>query len=84
MTPIGAWCYDVYDAVAERASVSEGNTHQTALQVLKFFCYQNVIFLQDAAELLIVAPERAEHAMFRELAVLRSPEFVVSYVGRYF
>ena len=50
----------------------------------EFFCYLNVIFLQDAAELLIVCPERAEHAMFMEVAVLRSPEFVVSYVGRHF
>ena len=46
MTPIGEWAYSAYDSVRDVA-IRTGK-HQTAVQVLRFFCELNHIFIQDA------------------------------------
>ena len=76
-TQLGAWCYTAYEAV-KAASTAAGGKHQTDVQVLKFLCHLNMVFLQDAAATLHRDPERAEHAMYAKIPVLRSTEFLVS------
>jgi hypothetical protein len=71
-TPIGRWCYDALSGVL---SISNHGDNQTAIHTLKFFCKLNEIFLQDAAAMLILIPERANHAIFRELAVFDTEAF---------
>ena len=72
MTPIGRWCYDALDAVMELTTDGE---NQTTISTLKFFCAINTIFLQDAAAMMILHPERKEHPLFDELAVFAAPQF---------
>ena len=73
-TPIGEWCYDALEQLLE-ADV-EGQ-HQTAMHVLRWFCDINEIFLQDAAAMLILHPDRGEHVLFEVLPVFHSDEWKV-------
>lgn len=73
-TPLGKWCYDALEGVVER---SENGENPTAIHTLKFFCEINKIFLQDAAAMLLLHPERADHPLFNELTVFSSSEFKV-------
>jgi hypothetical protein len=73
-TPLGAWCYVALDALKEAAP--EGK-HMTAIQMLRFFCELNSIFIQDAAAMTVLHPEREHHAMFHEMPVFTSEEFKV-------
>jgi Centromere DNA-binding protein complex CBF3 subunit, domain 2 len=74
-TPIGEWCYDALAALVEEDV--EG-THQTAMYVLRWFCDINEIFLQDAAAMHVLFPERADHVMFEVLPVFHSEEWMVN------
>lgn len=71
-TPMGAWCYEALEGVLE---VSNDGENQTAIHTLKFFCELNKVFLQDAASMLILHPERADHPIFHELSVFGTKEF---------
>jgi len=73
MTPIGEWVYSAFTGVQEQAN----GKHQTALHVLNFLKEINEIFLQDAAAMLSLHPERANHPLF-SLPVFSSTEFKVS------
>ena len=71
-TPIGRWCYDALEAVLEAST--EGD-NQTAIHTLRFFCELNKIFLQDAAAMMILHPDREDHPLFHELAVFGTDAF---------
>ena len=45
--------------------VEDASQHSTALAVLSFFKDLNEVFLQDAAAMLTVDPERQQHPMYR-------------------
>jgi Centromere DNA-binding protein complex CBF3 subunit, domain 2 len=72
-TPIGKWCYDALSGVLE---LSNDGDNQTAIHTLKFFCKLNEIFIQDAAAMLLLHPERENHVIFREIAVCGTDAFV--------
>ena len=61
LCPIGKWSYNALDALLDYDT--EG-TKQTAVHALKFFNELNVIFLQDAAAMMILHPERETHQLF--------------------
>lgn len=73
-TPIGKWCYDGLDGVLE---ASKDGDNQTAIHTLRFFCELNKIFIQDAAAMLVLHPDRQSHPIFNELAVFSTVEFEV-------
>lgn len=70
MTPFGSWCYDAFTGV-----VMKDQSKTTALGFLKFMCELNDVLLQDAAAIMVLHPERADHSLFRDMEVFRSPEF---------
>ena len=72
LTPMGEWCYDAYAAV--RAEATRTGLHGTAVQVLRFFCELNKVFLQDAAATLALYPARSCHPVF-QLPVFSNPAF---------
>jgi Centromere DNA-binding protein complex CBF3 subunit, domain 2 len=74
-TPIGKWVYGVYEGLTEAC---EPGKCMTAICLLRFFIQLNKIFLQDAAAMMVLYPERAEHAMFKEMPCFQSQEFKVS------
>jgi Centromere DNA-binding protein complex CBF3 subunit, domain 2/Transcriptional activator of glycolytic enzymes len=72
MCPIGKWSYDALQKVIEK----DDGSHQTAVHALKFFCHLNIVFLQDAAAMMCLRPERANHPMFEGMPFLfRSDAF---------
>jgi Centromere DNA-binding protein complex CBF3 subunit, domain 2 len=73
-TPIGKWVYDIYDEITE---VAEPGKHMTAICMLRFFIEINKIFMQDAAAIIALYPERADHALFKEMPCFVSDEFEV-------
>jgi len=73
-TPIGEWVHDALAAVEEASFASSGSDHRTALQVLRFFVQLNKIFLQDAAAMIVLHPERDAHPLFN-LRVFKTDEF---------
>jgi Centromere DNA-binding protein complex CBF3 subunit, domain 2 len=79
LTPIGKWVYEATTGVIDRVQTSKkAGAHQTALGFLKFLCYLNQTFLQDAAAMLVNHPDGANHPMYAHLDVLRSRQFNVS------
>ena len=74
-TPIGQWVYDARKAVSDASTKGD---HQTTIHVLRFFEELNRVFLQDAAAMIALKPERVEHSMYEEIPVLQSEEFKVS------
>jgi Centromere DNA-binding protein complex CBF3 subunit, domain 2 len=78
-TPMGAWCYD---ALREVMELSVDGKNQTAIHTLKFFCELNKIFIQDAAAMLLLHPDRERHPLFNEIPVFSSDQFVVSYSAK--
>jgi len=75
LTPIGQWCYTGYDDVVEHSRLN-GGLNATAVEVLKFFCELNAIYIQDAAALMAKHPDRADHPMFKEVPVFQSELFL--------
>jgi Centromere DNA-binding protein complex CBF3 subunit, domain 2/Transcriptional activator of glycolytic enzymes len=74
MCPIGKWSYDALDGVIQN---DDEGTKQTALHVLKFMCDLNAVFLQDAAAMMCLHPERSDHVMFESMpSLFRSKEFL--------
>jgi hypothetical protein len=59
----------------EEKGVAGGN-HNTALQLLKFMCYVNKVFLQDAAAMAL-DEKRKDNPIYNLIPVLRSEEFKV-------
>jgi hypothetical protein len=74
-TPIGLWVYDANEAVMNDSRAAD---RPTTVYVIRFFMEMNRIFLQDAAAMLALFPERSDHAMFRDIALFSSIEFAVS------
>lgn len=74
MTPIGKWCYKALFALGES---DPNGQHQTALEVLRWFCDLCVIFLQDAAAMMVLHPERSECSLFSVLPLFETQEFKV-------
>jgi len=72
-TPIGEWAYNAYELV--RSCTHEVGKASTAVQALHFFMDLNEVFLQDAAALLLLQPERQTHPMFQQLPVFHMEEF---------
>jgi hypothetical protein len=61
MTPLGSFSYGM---LRELVDLDLVGTHQTAYETLRFFCDLSVIFLQDAAAMMLLHPERATHQLF--------------------
>ena len=59
------------------ASVPENQKPKTALRFLEFMVRLNEVFVQDAAAMLVLHPERAAHPVFR-LPCFRTDKFQVS------
>jgi Centromere DNA-binding protein complex CBF3 subunit, domain 2 len=76
LTPIGEWCYD---ALEELLETDVNGTNLTAMHVLRWFCDMNEIFLQDAAAILHLHPEREEHVIFHVLPVFQTPQWMVRF-----
>ena len=74
-TPIGKWVYRVYEGLTEAC---EPGKCMTAICFLRFFIEINRIFVQDAAAMIALFPERADHALFNEMTCFQCNEFKVS------
>ena len=75
-TPMGSWCIDAYNGMQEIVRNAISNTYQTAVHVLKFFCYINKVFVQDSAAMLLLHPSRMEDSpLFKSLPVFKSSLF---------
>jgi Centromere DNA-binding protein complex CBF3 subunit, domain 2 len=75
MTPIGQWVYGALEGVTVAADPGK---KMTAICMLRFFVELNRIFLQDAAAMMVLHPEREDHALFKEMKCFLSNEFKVS------
>jgi hypothetical protein len=76
LTPVGKWVYDAHAQM--ELAIAKGATKWTAFNFLSFMVQLNKIFIQDAAAMLILHPERGDHPMF-QMAVFRSEAFAVSF-----
>lgn len=74
MTPMGCWCYNSLQDLTES---SEPGQHKTAIKFLSFLCYLNDVWLQDAAAMMVLHPDREAHPMFQDLTVFGTVEFEV-------
>jgi hypothetical protein len=70
-TPMGKWCY----AHLEQLNAVANGKFQTAVHFLKFLCEINRVFLQDAAAMAALHPERRQHPMYQHIQPLNMPEF---------
>ena len=75
MTPIGKWVYGAYEGVTDHAPPGK---KMTVISFLKFFIELNKIFLQDAAAIVALHPERKDHSIFQKMPCFLSEEFKVS------
>ncbi|MGL5915851.1 MAG: hypothetical protein ACRCZG_06285, partial [Culicoidibacterales bacterium] len=73
-TPIGKWVYGALEAVTQVAGPGK---NMTAIHTLRFFVELNKIFLQDAAAMMVLHPERSEHALFQQMPCFHTNEFMV-------
>jgi hypothetical protein len=76
LTPVGCWLFDAHEAVARANELGAGKF--TAMNFLSFMMTLNRVFIQDAAAMLVLFPEKIDHPLFR-LEVFRSVEFSVSF-----
>jgi hypothetical protein len=74
-TPFG-WAFDALEGV-EKAMTEDGSVRYTALCFLKFICELAMVFLQDAAAMWVLHPERRSHPMYR-IDTFSSQEWRVS------
>jgi hypothetical protein len=77
LTPVGCWLFEAHEAV-NVANRDWGAGKFTAMNFLSFMMTLNRVFIQDAAAMLVLFPERIDHPLFR-LEVFRSVEFSVSF-----
>jgi hypothetical protein len=77
LTPVGCWLFDAQAAVASANELGAGKF--TAMNFLAFMMTLNRVFIQDAAAMLVLHPEKIDHPLFR-LEVFRSVEFSVSFL----
>jgi hypothetical protein len=73
-TLMGKWVYNAYEGVCEADTNGE---HQTSTHVQKFFCYLNMVFLQDLAAFMVEQPDQQFHPLFEKLDVFKIKEFDV-------
>jgi hypothetical protein len=69
LTPVGCWLFDAHAAVANANELGAGKF--TAMNFLSFMMMLNRVFIQDAAAMLVLHPEKIDHPSFR-LEVFRS------------
>jgi hypothetical protein len=74
-TPIGMWLYKAHAEI--EAANQNGGEKWTAFNFLTFLVEINKVFIQDAAAILILHPDRGDHPLF-QLPVFRSEAFAVS------
>jgi hypothetical protein len=74
-TPIGCWSYSMLDQLT---AYDVNGKHPTAFKTLRFFCDLSVIYLQDAAAMILLHPERKSHPVF-DLPLFATTEFNVSF-----
>jgi Centromere DNA-binding protein complex CBF3 subunit, domain 2 len=79
MTPLGSFAYA---ALNELVATDLEGKHQTAYETLRFFCDLSVIFLQDAAAMMVLHPERSSHSVY-DMMCFTSSEFQVCNVIRW-
>jgi hypothetical protein len=77
LTPVGCWLFNAQAAVASGNELGAGKF--TAMNFLAFMMTLNRVFIQDAAVMLLLHPEKIDHPLFR-LEVFRSVEFSVSFL----
>jgi hypothetical protein len=77
LTPVGCWLFDAQAAVASANELGAGKF--TAMNFLAFMMTLNRVFIQDAAAMLVLHPEKIDHPLFW-LEVFRSVEFSVSFL----
>jgi hypothetical protein len=77
LTPAGCWLFDAHDAVANVNELGAGKF--TAMNFLSFMMTLNRVFIQDAAAMLVLHPEKIDHPLF-QLEVFWSVEFSVSFL----
>jgi hypothetical protein len=75
LTPVGCWLFEAHEAV--NIANRDGAGKFTAMNFLSFMMTLNRVFIQDAAAMLVLFPERCDHPLFR-LEVFQSEEFNVS------
>lgn len=76
-TPIGTWVYNRLAGVRQVHFQSRRAKHQTALHSLLFFQELNKIYLQDAAAMTVLHPDRREQMMFRNIGVFATVEWTL-------
>jgi hypothetical protein len=74
-TPIGTWVYDRLAGIRNVHVKSKKAKHQTAWHSLCFFRELNKIYLQDAAAMTILHPDRKEQMMFRNIGIFTTDEW---------
>ena len=75
-TYLGSWCIDAFNGMQEITRDTISNKYQTAVYVLKFFCYHNKMFLQDLTAMLLLHPSIMEDSpLFKTLLVFKSSLF---------
>ena len=77
LTPVGCWLFDAQVAVASANELGAGKF--TAMNFLSLMMILNRVFIQDAAVMLVLFPEKIDHPLFW-LEVFRSVEFSVSFL----
>ncbi len=77
LTPVGCWLFDAQAAAASANELGAGKF--TAMNFLAFMMTLNRAFIQDAAAMLVLHPEKIDHPLFR-LEVFWSVEFSVSFL----
>ena len=77
LTPVGCWLFHAQAAVASANELGAGKF--TAMNFLAFMMTLNRVFIQDAAAMLVLHPEKIDHPLFR-LEVFWSVEFSVSFL----
>lgn len=64
----------MFEEVADYSMNNEG-INPTTVEVLKFFCELNMIFIQDAAAVMNTCPDRVNHPQLKELLVFQMEAF---------
>jgi hypothetical protein len=75
LTPVGCWFFDAHAAVANANKLGAGKF--TAMNFLSFMMTLTRVFIQDAAAMLVLHPEKIDYPFFR-LEVFWSVELSVS------
>jgi hypothetical protein len=73
---------NIPEKLLELIKANKDTNSYTAYEFTSFMNHLNKVFIQDAATMLVKHPGRANHPMFRQLAVFHMPEWKVSSVNK--